>query len=304
MSLRIDSPPVRNAVTGEVDTALRGEVIQIVLRDTTTPYPIMDNAEDPVTDSLLPVQSSDSLPTFRIDDSDLGSLIGLYLDWWQPSSGKRGPILFDKVMRDVALAALEAAQDIAAESVRTVNGVGPDFQGNVVIEGGSGGGGTATWQTLGGKPDVFPPSGHTHTRADLSDISTLARQVLAATTPQQFRALIEAGTGNGTSNLQLGTSATTAAPGSHTHSQYVDSSQAAAIADARIAASGGAGSGGGSVMAWIYRSGAYPSLPSSKPAGLLLIEARGPVAPSAVPSWVGNGADQVPLDYAYNGGLS
>lgn len=164
--------------------------------------------------------------------------------------------------------------------------------------GGGEGGTTATWSTLEGKPSTFPPSGHTHFRSEISDATVLARQILGALTPQDVRALIGAGTGNGTSNLVLGTTATTAAPGNHAHAQYVDSAQAADIADDRIALSGG-GSGGGSIMAWIYRSGAYPALPASQPLGLQLILAKGPVAPSVLPSWVGNGPSQVPTEYTY-----
>ena len=154
-----------------------------------------------------------------------------------------------------------------------------------------------TWP-VPGTPDLFPPSPHGHTRADISDASPLGRNTLAAVDGQAFRTLIGAGTGNGTSNLALGTTATTAAPGNHTHSQYVDSAQAATIADERIALNGG-GTGGGSVYAWRYVSGAYPTLPSTKPAGVVIVAAVGPLAPSVLPSWIGNGPTQVPSTYDY-----
>jgi hypothetical protein len=292
VSFRIDSPPVRNAETGEVDTALVGQPVQIVLRDTTTPYPILNGAEDSIPDSLLTVTTAHTLPTFRIAEDNP---VNLFLDWYQPSSGKRGPVIFDKVMRDVALAALEQMGDLADE-VRALIEAG-------VIGGGGGGGTVASWSTLLGKPDTFPPSGHTHSPSEISGLSAAVRQALAAADAQAFRTAIGAGTGNGTSNLTLGTTSTTAAPGNHTHAQYVDQAQAASIADARIAASGGGG-GGGTTLDWEYRSGAYPALPATKPAGVLRVHAYGPVAPSSVPSWIGPAVNQARLSYDYDPTLS
>lgn len=207
---------------------------------------------------------------------------------------------------EAALALVQAAGQIAEQAVegtvRFVDGNPPDADGNVVSSGG-GGGSTVTWGTLSGKPDTFPPSGHTHLRSDISDASPLGRSVLAAADQQSFRTLIGAGTGNGTSNLQLGTTATTAAPGNHTHSQYVDAAQAATIADTRIAASGG-GSGGGQILVWEYRSGAYPALPATKPAGVVRVDAAGPVAPSSIPSWIGPATTQARLRYDYDPSLT
>jgi hypothetical protein len=214
----------------------------------------------------------------------------------------------DGVEQSVQAAESSAASAAAsAESaVRSVNGTFPDPTGNVEISvsgGGTGTGGDVTWGNLPGRPATFPPSGHSHPRSEISDATALGRQLLGATDAQSARAIIQAGTGNGTSNLTLGTSATTAAPGNHTHPQYVDQAQAAAIADARIAASGGGG-GGGSILVWRYQSGAYPALPSTAPAGVALIHAIGPLQPSSVPSWVGNEPGQVPAEYIYNGGLT
>lgn len=165
--------------------------------------------------------------------------------------------------------------------------------------GGGGGGGSTAWVEITGKPSTFSPSPHTHPRSEISDASPLGRSTLAATDPQTYRALIGAGTGNGTSDLQIGTTASTAAAGNHAHAQYVDAAQAASIADARIAASGG-GSGGGQILVWEYRSGAYPTLPASKPAGVVRVDAAGPVAPSSVPSWIGPATTQARLRYDYD----
>lgn len=201
-----------------------------------------------------------------------------------------------------ALSLVESAAAVAAQAVEGavffVDGNPPDDTGNAVSSG-TGGGGTVVWGTIAERPDTFPPSGHTHLRSELADASPLAQQLLGDTTGQEMRARIGAGTGNGTSNLQLGTTASTAAPGNHTHSQYVDAAQAASIADSRIAASGG-GSGGGSILVWEYRSGAYPALPTSKPAGVVRVDAAGPVAPTSVPSWIGPATTQARLRYDYD----
>lgn len=205
-----------------------------------------------------------------------------------------------------ALSLVESAAAIAAQAVEGavffVDGNPPDDTGNAASSG-TGGGGTVSWGTILDRPDTFPPSGHTHLRSEISNATTLGRDILGAATAQGVRALIGAGTGNGTSDLQLGTTASTAAPGTHTHSQYVDASQAATIADQRIAVSGG-GSGGGQILVWEYRSGAYPALPTTKPAGVVRVDAAGPVAPSSVPSWIGPATTQARLRYDYDPSLT
>lgn len=289
--------PVRNATTFELDQALVGQQVQVVSRGTTTPYPIFNAAEDPIADSLVTVTSSGTTPTFYIDTTTPADV---YLDWYHAGSGNRGEIDFEEQLRDQARAAQVAAEAALAltlayepGSVLSVNGQ----TGHVTIA--TGDGSSVTWSTLPDRPDTFPPSGHTHLRSEIRDASSLGQQILSAPDQQTFRTLIGAGTGNGTSNLALGTSSTTAAPGNHTHAQYVDSAQAATIADERIAASGGTG-GGGSVLVWRYASGAYPTLPATAPAGTAVVEAKGPVAPSVLPSWVGGGAGQVPFEYTYH----
>lgn len=62
---------------------------------------------------------------------------------------------------------------------------------------------------IAGKADAK----HTHTTAEISDASEVGKQVLSATSVEEARAVI----GAGTSSLVLGTTATTAAAGDHTH---------------------------------------------------------------------------------------
>lgn len=248
-----------------------------------------------VTSTLIPVSSFGLTAEFTVPD--------LFQVWWRSGVYVVHLMSFDGIVETVEANAA-ATQAVLNDVVLSVNRVLPDDSGNVDIEvTGGGTGGTSTWTSLDGKPSTFPPSAHTHSRSEISDASGLGRSLISATDPQAARALIGAGTGNGTSNLALGNTATTAAPGNHAHAQYVDVSTAAAIADERIAASGG-GSGGGSILVWRYRSGAYPTLPETAPPGVELVSAIGPLQPSTVPSWIGNGPLQVPATYDYNGGLA
>ena len=167
---------------------------------------------------------------------------------------------------------------------------------------GSGGG---DWNTLLNKPSTFPPSAHSHTATEISNATAVGRSVLMAVDAQTARAAIGAGTGNGTSNLTLGTTATTAAPGNHTHTALnVGFTPAAGLTatDVQTAIQQAASMGGSSVanvLIWRYASGAYPNLPASKPTGIELVQAFGPTAPTNVPAWVGNLASQALGLYEY-----
>lgn len=287
MAIMVPNAPVRDAVTGEFNTDLVGQQIQIIdgLVSTPTAYPIQDGATDPIPSSLLTVQAPGQLPTYWIDVVDPSDL---YMDWYHAASGARGRVDFDAALRDSAKASAASSAASAASALASqlaAEAVGP--------------GSVLTWGTLDGKPDTFPPSGHTHVRSEISDATTVGQALIAAIDPQAARAAIGAGTGNGTSNLAIGTTATTAAAGNHTHAQYVDSAQARTIADEQIALSGG-GSGGGSIYVWEYRSGAYPALPATKPAGVVRVDAAGPIQPSVVPSWIGPGTTQARLRYDYD----
>ena len=49
------------------------------------------------------------------------------------------------------------AEALLALAVRTINGVGPDSAGNVVVSGGGGGGGSVNWVDIVGTPSTFAP---------------------------------------------------------------------------------------------------------------------------------------------------
>ena len=56
-------------------------------------------------------------------------------------------------------------------------------------------------------------NGHSHVAADITDATTVGRNVMKATDPAAARSAIGAGTGNGTSNLAIGTTSSTAMRG-------------------------------------------------------------------------------------------
>jgi hypothetical protein len=176
----------------------------------------------------------------------------------------------------------------------------------------SGGGGTTLISysqiiALPGYPTAFAPTPHTHPVSGISDSSPVGRAVMVAADQQAARAAIGAGTGNGTSNLTLGSASTQAAPGNHSHNASaiaftpVGSLTATNVQLAIEQASGGGGGGGGtsSVLVWRYGSGAYPTLPATKPVGVEVVVAYGPVAPSSVPGWIGTDPSDALGQYEY-----
>ena len=147
-------------------------------------------------------------------------------------------------------------------------------------------------------PSAFPALEHNHTSAQISDATSLGRQLLRATSAQAAREAIGAGTGNGTSNLQLGTGASQAAPGNHGHAAAAVSFDPAGIsgftgitnvqdAIAKAATLGGSGgSGTVTTLDVIYASGAYPAQPGSAPTGVKVRHFYGP-SPYSGPTWPG-----------------
>ncbi len=69
----------------------------------------------------------------------------------------------------------------------------------------------ATWADITGKPTTFPPSAHTHLAADISNSTTVGRNVLTAVDGPAARTAI----GAGTSSLVVGTGATNAKAGNY-----------------------------------------------------------------------------------------
>lgn len=175
------------------------------------------------------------------------------------------------------------------------------------VAGGSGiAGAPSTW------PSAFPPSGHTHTAAEIFNASTVGRNVITAVDAQAARAAIGAGTGNGTSNLVIGSTGTTAMPGNRSFgSTEITRTAGGGLTSTTVEgallelkASGG-GSGTANTLYVKYSSGAYPALPASKPAGVDFIIYLGPVQPTnanvsgGIPAYQGDGPTQIPGEYKY-----
>lgn len=143
-------------------------------------------------------------------------------------------------------------------------------------------------------PSMFPPTAHSHTVSAISDATTVGRSLMSATDAQAARAAIGAGTGNGTSNLTLGTTSSTAAPGNHVHDAtsvaYTPSGSITATnvqaAIAQAATLGGSGTATATSIDVVYVSGAYPTQPATPPAGAKVRRFLGPV-PYTGPAWAG-----------------
>ena len=165
-------------------------------------------------------------------------------------------------------------------------------------------GGAVDWSSIQNRPDTFPPSAHTHTASQVSDATTVGRSVMTAASAQAARAAIGAGTGNGTSDLKIGPTATDAAAGNHAHPaaaiNYTPAGGITAtnVQDAIAQAAQTGGSGASQVYVWRYTAGAWPVLPATRPAGVLEVRAFGPSFPTSVPGWVGLAVDKVPLSYS------
>ena len=117
---------------------------------------------------------------------------------------------------------------------------------------------------------------------------------MSAADAQAARAAIGAGTGNGTSSLTLGTTASTAAPGNHVHDAgsvtYTPSGSITATnvqaAIAQAATLGGGGAATATSVDVVYASGAYPTQPTTPPTGVKVRRFLGPV-PYTGPAWAG-----------------
>lgn len=112
------SAAVRATVTGELRSDLVGQQVRVVSRGTTTPFPIQTSAGDPISGSLVTVQTSICVNTFDIDVADPSEL---YLDWLDPVSGERGGLDFDAVLRDAAMNAAAEASAAASSSLTSAN---------------------------------------------------------------------------------------------------------------------------------------------------------------------------------------
>lgn len=165
-------------------------------------------------------------------------------------------------------------------------------------------GGTADWDTLLNKPATFPPSVHSHSSGQISDSTTVGRALLTSADAATARTAIGAGVPV-TPFPGFGTTATTAATGNHGHAASsvtftpgsgVTATNVQTAIEQAATMSGGAGTA--AVLVWRYTAGAWPTLPTTKPTGVYLVQSVGPSYPPSVPSWVGFGTTQIPMSYS------
>lgn len=112
--VRIDDAQVRDAITGELIQGLVGQPVKIVARDTTTPFPIYDSIGDPIAGSVVTVTSVFTVPRIWVD---VTSPADVYLDWLDEGSGARGPVDFDRALRDAAASSAVAASTSASAAL-------------------------------------------------------------------------------------------------------------------------------------------------------------------------------------------
>ena len=137
----------------------------------------------------------------------------VFLLWIDSGSDTRQPLFAVDVYPAVVQAVLAWIANGGAVDYNS-----PQFIAAVVAAAPAGGGsGASSWDTLSGKPTTFPPTSHTHPVSQVSDASDVGKAVMKAADAATARTAIGAGTGNGTSNLAIGTTANTAAAGNHAH---------------------------------------------------------------------------------------
>ena len=92
-------------------------------------------------------------------------------------------------------------------TVKTVNGVQPDGEGNVTIETGGGTADSVAWDNVTGKPLTFPPADHNH---EISDVNGLQTALDSKGTVKTVNGVTPDGSGNvtietgGSSTVDLG----------------------------------------------------------------------------------------------------
>lgn len=162
-------------------------------------------------------------------------------------------------------------------------------------------GASGDWSTISNKPELFPAASHTHQASQVSDSTTVGRALLTASDAAAARAAIGAGTGSGTSNLTLGTTGSTAAPGNHSHGAgavtFTPSGPITATdvqgAIVQAAALGGGGSAtmpAGNVIEIKYSGSSYP-VRGTQPTGTVVYWV-GPVQPTIGGQYAVAGTDR------------
>lgn len=195
-----------------------------------------------------------------------------------------GPLFSAESMTDATTAGVDASTALSQSTVALATA-----QEALVA---SQNGPATTWDAVAGKPTTFPPDAHSHSPGQIVTSLTV-HNLLTATDQQTARQALGAGTGNGTSNLTLGATGTTAAPGNHSHAATgITFSPASGITATTVqgaivqASAMGGGGGGGTAVDVVYTSGAYPTQAATPPSGVTVRHFYGPT-PYVGATWAG-----------------
>jgi hypothetical protein len=215
---------VLDATTLEPNTALKGQQVQVVTRNTTTPYPIFDAAGDPIPSSLVTVTQAATTPTVYIDTENPETVL---VDWYDAGSGLRGPIWFEEASRQSAAAA-HAAADAALSELQAYILANP------------GGGGVTDHSLLSNLT-----TGDPHTQYD-----TAARSMVRHYTKEETGTLV--------ANATAAASTADRDRGSHTGTQGIET---VTNLESRLAALESGGGGGSGIL--LIPAGTEPPLGTS-----------------------------------------
>lgn len=279
-----DSTLAIDPVSGAVVPNAVADVYAITDTGFATPLDLTDVSGSPLAN--LKASSTGVFPPFRVISGETQVLA-------RTSSGIVTPMTSVFGQHGAAAQAATADAETAADSAAaSAAAAAASAQQAVLAAQSAGGGGTSGSGIIGAPsvwPSTFPPSPHTHTASQISDATVIGRTVMTAATQQAARDAMGAGTGNGTSNLTIGTTSTTAAAGNHTHpasqislapiSGMAATDVQAGIAElaARPTGTGGTGGGSTTTVDVLYSSGAYPVQAGSPPAGIKIRHFYGPV---------------------------
>lgn len=288
-----------DAPSGAFARNAEGQVYALTDTSFATPLPVQDLSGVPLP-SL--VSSNDAfIPPFKVDGHKVVNWkSGPYIIELESTQGIVEDVEAAVAAAQLAQAAAEDAASRAALPAASTLGDVPTWTGTAYEAKQPPSGGSSIQGAPPVWPDTFPPAPHTHSAGQVG-ATTVGQALMTAADKAAARLAIDAGTGNGTSNLQLGTTASTAAPGNHTHAAAAigftpptgwaaADVQAAIVEAASKGGSGGGSAPAGTIVGRQYAGGAYP-IRGTLPAGTIVIW-YGPVQPTIGGNYAIAGVDK------------